>query len=110
MEGQAQGGLRVSEVADLLGVPVRKLKYLRERGIVVPSIGGGKGNHVRYSAEDILWAKVVVILAEMPESIQIPPAETWTDPLQIEGPDGVEIKLPVGEIIEAVNYRGDKST
>jgi hypothetical protein len=100
--------LKVSEVADLLDIPVRRLKYLRERGHVVPSAPGGKGNHATYTPEDILRAKVILSLDTPPDSLQIPAMDQWGDQVEVVLHGDVKIAVPVGEIRDAVNSTVDR--
>tara|TARA_Y100000034_G_scaffold27715_1_gene33285 strand:+ start:719 stop:1021 length:303 start_codon:yes stop_codon:yes gene_type:complete len=62
--------LKLSEVAVLLGVPHRKIQYLRERGIVIPSQGaGGRGRAGLYTPEDIRKLRLALDLRGLEESI-----------------------------------------
>ena len=60
--------LRLSEVAELLGVASRKVQYLRERGIVIPTAHGqGRGNPTRYTAQDIQMVRVALAVPGLGE-------------------------------------------
>ena len=58
-------GMTLSQVANLLDVNPRRVQYLRESGLVAPSVvGTGRGNACLYSKEDVL--KLYLALVELP--------------------------------------------
>ena len=62
--------LKLSEVAEILGVPSRRIQYLRERGTVTPSAGGsGRGNASMYTSDDIRQLRLIIGLKGLDEPI-----------------------------------------
>jgi hypothetical protein len=52
-QGTPETYLTATDVAKGVKVPVRQVLYLRERGVVLPSIApAGRGKYARYTAQD----------------------------------------------------------
>jgi len=68
-------------VVELLGVSSRRVQYLRERGIVTPSHGGGgRGNASRYTEDDVKRLRLILGLTGLDEQIirQISEEVDWS--------------------------------
>jgi hypothetical protein len=62
--------LKLSQVADLLNIPTRRIQYLRERGIVSPSVPAqGRGKPARYTPRDIEMLRLVADLPGVDEQL-----------------------------------------
>jgi hypothetical protein len=60
--------LKLNQAAEILGISPRKLQYLRERGLVKPSIAGhGRGHHARYTRDDLMAVAIYLALEDMTE-------------------------------------------
>jgi hypothetical protein len=58
--------LSLKRVSEIVGVPARQIQYLRELGVVVPTVlGDGRGRFCRYSENDI--AMVYMCVTELEE-------------------------------------------
>ena len=53
--------VKLAEAARLLGVPPRRLQYLREQGTLIPTGGGGggRGKHSLYTVDDLMRASLM---------------------------------------------------
>ena len=63
--GTSTGAYRIGEVADLVGVTTRTIRYYEERGLLAGSTGRAKGAHRLYSEVDVVRLRELLRLRDL---------------------------------------------